>query len=178
MAKKYMDGTILKINLSENRIVFGRLLPNRIGIYDLVLYQTAPIPSVQEIIAHSIFLYCSVFKDVVTNGTFEMIGFQELVHEDITKIPPKFVQDIVNLNDCVIFWTDGRELKVAPEDCIGLEPSSAWDSKGLIARIEDHYAGRKNPHVELGKVILTNDDPRYLNPKARWDFSMEKWVRE
>jgi hypothetical protein len=78
-----------------------------------------------------------------------------------------------------MFWLTGRERKATPPECISLERSSVWDEKGLIERIEDHYAGKKNFYVEHQRVILSKDDPRYLAPPQalRWDFEKRKFYR-
>ena len=79
----------------------------------------------------------------------------------------------------MIFWLGGNQRKASPKECIGLEPSSVWEAQGLIQRIEDHYACRLNFHVELDKVILSKDDPRYLPPPQalRWDFEKHVFYR-
>ena len=93
-------------------------------------------------------------------------------------MPPHFNQDEVNIEECTIYYENGKEEKVTPQECIGLEGPTIWEAQGLIERIQDHYAGKKNPYVELSKVVLTKDDPRYLNPKVRWNFSEEKFNKE
>jgi hypothetical protein len=94
-------------------------------------------------------------------------------------IPPSFTQDIMNIDDCVIFWNSGIERKALPEECIGLERSAVWDEQDIVERIEDHYKGQKNFSVERDKVILTKDDPRYTdNPRSvRWDFEKQVFYR-
>lgn len=177
--QRIKDGAVVKITLSENRLIFGRLLVGGIAIYDFVVPQSEKMPEIEVIINKPIFLYCSIYNDVITKGTFEIIGVKELTIDEINEIPAKFMQDLVDIDDCVIFWPDGREKKVTPQECIGLERSSVWDAEGLVGRIEDHYAGRRNFHVELDKVILSKDDPRYMPPPQalRWDFEKQEFYR-
>jgi hypothetical protein len=115
---------------------------------------------------------------VITKGIFEIIGFKQLEQKDIDIMPPHFTQDMVNIEDCAIYYEDGRECKATPQECIALEGPLTWEAGSLIDRIQDHYAGKKNPYVELHKVILSKDDPRYLNPKVRWSFEEGKFYRE
>ena len=116
---------------------------------------------------------------MITKGLFEIIGFKELTEEEIENIPPKFTQDLVDINKCVIYYYDGREFKAKPEDCIGLESSSVWEAQGLVERIQDYYSGKRNYHVELMKPILSTNDPRYL-PKPnelRWNFEKQEFYK-
>ena len=142
--QKIKDGAVVKINLSANKLVFGRLMKSRIAIYDFTVLNSADTPSIETIISKPIFLYCSIYNDVITKRVFEIIGFKELTEEEIENIPPSFMQDMVDINKCTIYYFDGRELKAKPEDCIGLERSSVWEAQGLIERIQDHYSGKKN----------------------------------
>jgi Immunity protein 26 len=177
--QKIKDGAVVKINLLENRLIFGRLMKSRIAIYDFLILESAIVPDLETIIGNPIFLYCSVYNDVITKGIFEIIGFKELTENEIENIPPKFTQDMVDINKCVIYYHDGREFKAKPGDCIGLERSSVWEAQGLVERIQDHYAGKRNFHVELMKPILSTKDPRYL-PKPnelRWNFEKQEFYK-
>jgi len=173
------NGAVVRINLSENRMVFARLISGRIAVYDYALFQSDPLPEIDTIIQKNIILYCSVYDEVITKSIFEIIGFKELTDFELNSVPPKFTQDIVNIDDCSIFWPDGRRIKVMPKECVGLERSSVWEAEGVIQRIEDYYAGRKNYYVEAQKVILSKDDPRYLPPPQalRWDFEKQEFYR-
>jgi len=177
--QKIKDGAVVKINISDNRLIFGRLMKSRIAIYDFIVLESEVLPDVEIIISKPIFLYCKVYNDVITKGFFEIIALKELTETEIEKIPPGFTQDIVDINKCVIYYHDGREFKARPQDCIGLERSSVWEAEGLAERIQDYYSGKKNYHVELMKPILSINDPRYLPPPnaMRWDFEKGEFYR-
>ncbi len=178
--KLYKQGSIVKIKLPEGRLAFGRLLPGyHIGVYDFIMMQDGELPSIESIISHPVFLYCGIYKDIITKGIFEIIGFKELTQPDLDAIPPSFTQSLGNMDDCEIYYYDGRARKASPEECINLERSSVWEAEGVINRIQSFYSGKKHPNVELQKVILlSKDDPRYLNPRVRWDFKEEKFYKE
>ena len=177
--QRFKEGSVVKIKLLENRVVFGRILPGfSISVYDSVINSNKAIPSIEEIIINKIILNVCIYKTIITKGIFEIIGFKELTPTEINKIPPKFTQSLGNYQDCVIFYQDGREYKAKPEECIGLERSAVWDEHSLVDRIEDHYKKKKNFYVEYQKVILTADDPRYLNPNVRWDFKEGKFYKK
>ncbi len=166
---KFKEGSIVKVPLSTGKITFGRLLPGfHIGLYDYIVRSNKSNFSIEEIITKPINLYVRIYKDAVTRGVFEIIGFKELSQEDIDLMPPHFSQDLMNLKDCVIYYEDGSEKKVSPKECIGLEGPVIWDAEGLIDRIKDRYFGKKNFYEEFYKVILSEKDPRYNNPDVRW----------
>ena len=177
--QKIKAGAVVKIDISERRSVFGRLFSPNIGIYDFVLSQNDPAPSLEEIIHNRIFLHCSIYDSIITKGVFEIIGWIPLSVEEISNIPPKFHQELDNYKDCTIYWADGRERKALPAECIGLERSTVWGPKELVERIEDYFAGRKNFYVEYDKVILSEEDPRFkaggAGPHLKWDFDKREF---
>jgi hypothetical protein len=86
----------------------------------------------------------------------------------------------MDINDCRIFWSDGREVIATPNKCIGMERSSVWDHQGIVQRIEDFIQGIKKTYVELNKVILSETDPRYSpeNPSlVRWSFNEQRFYK-
>ncbi|MBX9784361.1 MAG: immunity 26/phosphotriesterase HocA family protein [Chitinophagaceae bacterium] len=177
--QRIKEGAIVRIELSEDRLAFGRLFPGgRIGVYDYTSTIEKEYLSIEELIGFPIFLYCVVYDDVITRGMFDIIGFKELTQTEIDKMPPMFMQDIMNIDDCVIFDYNGNEKKVTPQECIGLERASVWEAHGLVKRIEDYYAGKKNFNVELNKPILSKEDPRYMaGPNLKWSFEEEKFYK-
>jgi|SRR6185312_1001611 len=177
--QRFKEGSIVRIKLSGNRFIFGRLLPAfRISVYDFVVNSDKNIPQIEEVIMSKIILSVGIYRTIITKGMFEIIGFKELTQIEIDKIPPMFNQSLGNYEDCTIFYDNGKEYKAKPEECIGLERSAVWDEHSLVDRIEDYYKGEKNFYVEYQKVILSPNDPRYLNPKVRWDFKEQKFYRE
>jgi len=178
--QQFREGAIVKIELSKDRIVFGRLLPAfHIGVYDMIFDKVYSFSSVEDIVSYPILFYCVIYKDVITKGIFEIVGFKKLTQNDVRAMPPSYNQDKVNIDDCTIFHYDGRERKAQPQECIGLEKSSVWEAKNLIERLEDYYDGKRNMYVELFKPLLSKADPRYLPPPEalRWDFEKQEFYR-
>ncbi|MBS1755581.1 MAG: hypothetical protein JST34_16190 [Bacteroidetes bacterium] len=180
--QQYKVGAIVKIKLADGRFAFGRLMPgvaSTICIYDFIVNENE-IPYIEEIVNKSVLFCCGLYRFVITKGIFEIVGIKEFSHEEIDEmLPVFFTQDLVNINDCVIYGFGKKERKATAIECINLERSSVWGAENIIERIEDHYAGRKNFYVEDQKVILSKDDPRYLAPPGalRWDFEKQKFYR-
>jgi hypothetical protein len=180
--QKYKAGAIVKIELTDKRLVFGRLLPgvmSMINVYDFIGEDDLEKITIEDLVKKPVLFCCGLYRTIITKGIFEIIGNKEFTESEIAGIPPLFKQDIVNIDDCLIFWPTGGERKARPEECIGLEQSSVWSEKGLIERIEDYYSGKKNFNVEHQKVILSKNDPRYMPPNGmlRWDFEKREFYR-
>ena len=181
--QQYKPGAVVEIKLTNGKIAFGRLLPgvaSTMAVYDFIIAQNEDY-SIGGILNKPVLFYCGFYRDIITKGIFKIIGVQEFMEREIEEMPfVFFMQDMVNIDDCVIYGVVKEERKVKPAECIGLERSSVWDEQGIIQRIEDHYAGRRNFHVELDRVILSKDDPRYLPPPKMlvWDFEKQVFYRK
>lgn len=161
---KIKNGSIVAINLNNNRTIFGRVIPCLASIIAVYSY-TQPTDKIEEldireIINSKVLFYCGLYRDLLNKKIFKVVGIAPFSDNEILDIPPFFRQGKIDIQNCKIFWLDGRERSAKPEECIGLGRSSVWPEKGLLKRIEDTLDGRKNPHVELNKVILSTDDPR------------------
>lgn len=175
--QNYKEGAIVKIELANNKTAYGRLLPiYKIGIYDFILEKNNNDLSIAEIVNHRIIMYLGIYKQVVTRKEVEVIGYIPLSAEELAEIPDVFIQDKADFRKCTIYSRESKTGRDAtPEECIGLEPFSIHPIKSLMARIEDYFAGRKNSDKELYKVILSEDDPRFLTAPhlLRWNFEKE-----
>ncbi|NCU04807.1 MAG: hypothetical protein GXC73_12555 [Chitinophagaceae bacterium] len=175
--QQFIAGGFVEISVSNQRKVFGRLLPLfQVAVYDCVVEQYTPF-SEKEIIKKPVLFYVGVYRGIVTSEKISIVGFKELTNEELTRIPPVFHQSEPNIEKCYLIYYDGREERTTPEKCIGLERASAYSDDNIIQRVEDFYSGRKNFFVEMTKVILDRSDPRYMNPKVRWSFAEEKFYR-
>ena len=170
----------MRIELTNiDTIAFGRIFRGQtIGLFDFFIKGKTELPAVAELIEKKLIFFVTIFKQVITTGDFQIIGYKELSIEDNAKVPPQFTQDKVNIDDCIIFYKDDKihPKKVKAVDCIGLEISSVWDSMHIIKRMEDFLLNKPNYSVEMGKVILSKEDLRYLPlPNTlKWDSEQGK----
>jgi hypothetical protein len=179
--QQYTAGAVVRIPLTDGRNAFGRLLagkPSTIMILSLIVDNNEK-PNKDVILASPPLFTVVLYLDVITKGKFEIIRTRQSGVEAHITIPAFFSQDMVNPEDCRIFWPDGREIRASPEECVGLERGAVWDAEAIVQRIEDHINARKNFNVELFKVILNKEDPRYLAPPGmlKWNFSEGKFYR-
>jgi hypothetical protein len=175
--QRFKEGAFVAIQISGNRKVFARLLPAfELCVYDYLVTTKVDF-EISSVIDQPVLFYLGIYKTVVTSGYFEIVGYQGLSLEELKKIPPSFMQSEPKIEKCTLVYYDGRTENVPPSACIGLEKISAYNDLNVIRRIEDHYAGKKNIGVELHKVMLNREDPRYMNANVRWSFEEEKFYR-
>lgn len=56
--QSFKEGSLVKIELAGNKVIYGRLLPGfRIGIYDLIIDCNGDMPSIENIIESNIIIY-------------------------------------------------------------------------------------------------------------------------
>ncbi len=155
--QKKVDGSVLLLKLTNGKFAFGRIMrQDAICIYDC--YSDTDDPNyyggIQGICALKKLFHVSVYDDVITKGVFEIIGFQEVKPEELLDIPPLYTQDLLNPDDCTIYYRDGRILPASKEECRGLDYFAVWEGYSVIERIEDHFEGRVNPYLESKKLRL------------------------
>jgi hypothetical protein len=75
-------------------------MASRLGIYDFQ-QKRQETPTIEQIGNNKYFVLWN-FRDVITKGTFEIFGQRNFLMLNVA-IPPSFVQDLVNIDDCVLF---------------------------------------------------------------------------
>jgi hypothetical protein len=50
---------------------------------------------------------------------------------EVSKPIVQFTQDVADPSQCTIFDTAGMERDATPEECVGLERASVWESHGI-----------------------------------------------
>ena len=71
-----------------------------------------------------------------TDSWFEIIGHKKVEPIEIAEFQPCFWQDVLNYENCVLGYIDGRpDVPVSPEACIGLDFASVWGPEHVIARV-------------------------------------------
>ncbi len=73
---------------------------------------------------------------------------------EVAKPVVKFMQDLADFRDCVIFDSTGMERQVSPKECIGIEEAGVWDANHIEERLLDHFMGRPNAAEIRSRVRL------------------------
>lgn len=150
MSKIYKPGTFLRVTLADGSFGYGRALePPHDAFYE---YRTESPDSDLNRIASKLVL----FKIAVCHeesSTWETIGWRAL-DERLTQPIIHFKQALGDFRHCLIFDTAGNSRSAEPQECVGLEPLTVWEQRGVEIRLLDTFMGRPNTTVERLKVRL------------------------
>jgi hypothetical protein len=155
--QKKTPGSVLLLRLKNGKYSFARIIrDNKICVYD-IYSETDTLEDnggIDGICSRPKLFFLGVYDDVITKGMFEIVGFKELSQKEINDEPPVFTQDILNIDDCTLYYPDGRIVSARKEECIGYGTFSVWEGEGVLDRIVDYYEGRYNFYTENSKVRL------------------------
>lgn len=157
MKKQKMHvGGIVKIELSDGRITFGKILKEGFLVVYKKVANTLDISDIdlKEIENSGELLYAGVFNDVITKGNFEIISKSSVSEEELRKILPRFRMKTAHPELCIILYGDDTDKKALPSECIGMSHLYIWEAPSLVELIEDHLAGRPNKYEELKRKEL------------------------
>jgi hypothetical protein len=147
MASRKRPGTIVRINLDDGYHIYGRELQHPfLAVYD-ARAKKEMTPD-QIVVQHTLFIV-GVFDQALKR--WKPVGYVPLLPDELP-VPDRFIQDVINPNDCRIVNAHGHERPATIAECEGLESATIWDSDEVEDRIRDYYAGRTNGWVESLKV--------------------------
>lgn len=154
MARKKKPGTIVLIDLGEGYQVYARELQHPFeAVYDT---RTIDPMEPEQIINRPSLFIVAVFDKAFRR--WQKVGYALLRPNELT-VPDRFIQDVINPEDCRIIDVSGEERPATIEECVGLEAAAIWDSDEVEDRVRDHYADRKNVWLESLKVKRLDDEP-------------------
>jgi hypothetical protein len=147
MASRKRPGTIVRIDLDDGYHTYGRELQHPfLAILDA---RTKEEMTPEQIVAHRPLFIVGVFDQALKR--WKPIGYVPLLPNELP-VPDRFIQDIINPNDCRIVNAYGDERPATIAECEGLESATIWDSDEVEDRLRDYYAGRTNVWVESLRV--------------------------
>lgn len=136
---KYIEGDFLRIGLTNNLFFYGRLFKNQtLCVYDYSQDKSELNISLDELNHKPKLFYVHLTDSALKSGDMQGIGNMPLSNDDILNQPPEAWIDIVNPNNCILLYPDGREVKATPEMCVGLERVSAWSYLNVVDRLKKH----------------------------------------
>jgi hypothetical protein len=155
--QKYKEGSCFLINLCDSSHCFGRIVKGlNVCIYDYNsdISSTNIAKELEKVITLPVLFYDKLADGAIKKGEFEVVGHFEVSQEEVDAIPPVFTQDVLNIDDCILYYVDGRVIPCSKEDCIGLEKYGMSDSIHIIDRLEDYYVHKQSSVPESAKVRL------------------------
>lgn len=122
-------GDIYKISLPDGKMAFGRLFKEfTLAIYSGIYQDVSELPNDEE---YSFFV--GVYKDLLQDGEWEVIGNRPFVTEEDAWAPPQCIKDKVYGGYSLYF--KGQIIPSTEAECKGLEQVSAWDRHHVVDRL-------------------------------------------
>ena len=126
-------------------MAFGRVLKEPlVAFYDL---RCRVVPRIEEIPTSPVIFKVWVMNHAVTSGRWPVLGNAPLT-DDLLEPPAFFKQDPISGQLSITYVGGGDEVPASFADCLHLERASVWDPDHVEARLNDHFAGRKNRWFE------------------------------
>lgn len=140
--QKETIGAILEINIDNQYYVYGQILDKGTAFFD---YKSAErLNDFRELEKSTILFIVTVYKDVITQGTWLKVG-KLPIREELEILPMKFIRDVLNPDKFRLYNPNTGEMIPATKDeCKGLEVAAVYEAEHIEQRISDYYAGRVN----------------------------------
>ena len=133
-------GTFVRIPLEDGSFGYGRILKRPYMAF--YKYQTSEPSSDLDEIARQPVLFNQAVRLFSDDGWVKL-GVRPLEGE-VARPVVRFMQDLADYRDCVIFDNAGMERNVTPEECVGIERAAVWDAPHIAERLLDTFMGRPN----------------------------------
>jgi|BioPla2DNA2_1021312.scaffolds.fasta_scaffold48827_3 hypothetical protein len=122
-------GDIYEIQLPNGMNAYGRLFKEcTLGIYAI------RCKSINELPENEIYeCYVAVYKDLLQNGEWKIVGNRKFESEDDAWPPPKCIIDSITKVGSLYY--KGVVTPCSYEECKDLEVASVWDKHHLVDRL-------------------------------------------
>ncbi|WNG56861.1 hypothetical protein F0U59_20430 [Archangium gephyra] len=156
MGTPYKPGSFLMIPLTDGSFGYARTLePPFDAFYE---YRTAEPDTDLDRIASKPILF-RIVVSLPYSDSWMRIGWKKL-EEHFTRPIVQYRQAVGPFGRCTIFDNLGMVRQAEPHECLGLEPSAAWEPRGVEERLLDAFMGRPNAALEHMKSELRNRIPK------------------
>ncbi|RAJ77246.1 immunity protein 26 of polymorphic toxin system [Chitinophaga dinghuensis] len=150
MKKKDHIGEVFRIPVEGKVHAYARVI--RKLIFDVYAFFTEEEINIANLLERPVAFTIGLHVDVFKKSDWEVIGCVSLSEEETRRKIVFFRQGVLNLNDCWLVDLEGRETKVGPQDCIGVERLAVWDYEHVEERLRNLYMNKKDLMVEHMKV--------------------------
>ena len=122
-------GDIYEIPLPNGKNAYGRLFKEcTLAIYDIRCNNVNELPD-KEVYQY----YISVYKDLLQDKMWKIVGNRRFKNEDEAWPPPKCVVNAISLVGSLYY--KGKIIPCIYEDCKDLEIVAVWDRNHVIDRL-------------------------------------------
>lgn len=150
MTIKINEGDIFVVPIRDNRFVFGKVLTNSWGFYDLI--SKTPSIDLNSLTDVGIAFKIWVSNFPIKKGAWKVIGNLPLSKGE-SEISYFYKQDKIN-NKLWKTVTGAEEIPVSIEECENLELAAVYDPEHVIERLEYYFSQENDPNIEYDKKVL------------------------
>ena len=133
-------GAIIRIDLGNGYFNYAQILDKGKGITFFDIYtKEAELKDISLLQDRKVLFIIAVYNDIITKGRWLKVG-KLPVRDDLTILPMKFIQDIINPKLFRLYNPNTGEMFPATRDeCEGLEVAAVWEAWEVEQRIKDYY---------------------------------------
>lgn len=124
--KKLKLGDIYEIELPNEKKAYARLFEE----YTLALYNGVYDDYTEVPLEESYFRYIGVYKDLLADGVWKIVGNRPFISKDDAWPPPKVIVDAISGKGSLYY--KGEIKNCSFEECKDLEVVAAWDRHHII----------------------------------------------
>ena len=128
--KNLKVGDVFQIPLPEGRSAYDRVYKDAtVGVYRHVTGE----PGKPPIGSRDFGFHVGLYKDILENGKWPIVGFDGFDESESEWPPPNFVKDVIS-GDYQIYHKGGFR-DAEPWEVVGLEEAAVWDAHHVLERI-------------------------------------------
>jgi hypothetical protein len=150
--QRWKHGLLYCISLSDGKAVLGKVLSDISNIVYCNVYNNSEDlkKHYNTVTKRKPLLYGGLAHNVLKEGYFEAIAYEDVTEQELLSIPPVFRMRTAHPEQCIIVYpATGESRKALPSECIGMDYAFSWEGEGFTKLIEDKLTGRTNIHYEL-----------------------------
>ena len=123
--KRLKLGSIYEIGLPNGKKAYARLFKEyTLAIYNGFYNDNSEVPFVEQY-----FRFIGVYKDLLTDGVWKVVGNRKFENEEDAWAPPSCV---ISADGKTSLYYKGNLTECVPEECKNLEVAAAWDRHHVV----------------------------------------------
>ncbi len=146
-------GDVFQIDLSDGRLVFGRVLPNTWAFYDYVISSDDEL-DIEKVVSSIIVFKIWVSEFALEKNIWKIVGNIPL-DENLKGTVEFYKQDPIN-NKVWKTLTGAEEIPTSIEECLELEVAAVWDPEHVLERLDCLFTGKIDDDLLFDKKALQN----------------------
>ena len=155
--KRLKLGNIYEIGLPNGKKAYARLFKEyTLAIYNGFYNDYSEVPFVEQY-----FRFIGVYKDLLTDGVWKVVGNRKFENEEDAWAPPSCV---ISADGKTSLYYKGNLTECVPEECENLEVAAAWDRHHVVDMLGRFKVGSYTSFPSLNfNLILSENFRKIIN---------------